>query len=103
MENLVKTLFFENSTVDPSLKACKKKDDILVQRHYLNASIIDLHKKFLNENEQIKMKLSTFYKYRPKNCVPLKATERHVLVFYMIILICLHKLSSKIMSLKKIL
>lgn len=75
LQQEVENFIIENCTVDPGKKHCKRIGENLVPRHYLNANLIDLHKKFCIEKSK-KIALSTFCKYRPVFCVVPKFSER---------------------------
>lgn len=73
----IQDFYHANCTIDPTKKHCKKVNGEITPRLYLNHSIIDLYVKFCSmRSPNDKIGLSSFTKYKPKQCVALKITAR---------------------------
>ncbi|KAJ8676282.1 hypothetical protein QAD02_012069 [Eretmocerus hayati] len=91
----IEKFFVENSTIDPGKRAFKKVNGEKVQKRYLNASMVDLHKRFLTQGT-LTVNYSTFTKYRPRYCVEPNVTDRdtcacHVHENFSLLVESLHK------------
>lgn len=72
----IKKFYDKNSTIDSSKKIFCNFENEKVQKRYLNASIVDLHPKFLAENS-FSVSYATFSRYHPIYCKAPKVSERN--------------------------
>ncbi|KAJ8688246.1 hypothetical protein QAD02_024041 [Eretmocerus hayati] len=71
----IEEFYLGNSIIDPGKKKFKTINGEKVQVQYLSASIIDLLTKFCQESGTT-VAYSTFWKYKPINCIEPKLSER---------------------------
>ena len=91
--------FFERDDVSrtcPGKRDYVKDNGMKVQKRYLKDYLINLHKKFLDENPSVKVSYSAFCKMKPRHIILVKYTNRNICL-------CVYhqNFSLKLQSLKK--